>query len=468
MSMNNLKLAVRNLTRNRRRSLTTILAMVIGMVALLLFGGFISSIYFGLQTGIVRSQGHLHIYQQGYLEYGSSRPSDYYIDQYKTVIDTIKQDDLLKENIKVITPTVSLAGIAGNYAADSSKTFFGAGVIPSDKNKMKLWDQYGLKVVSPPMVLTDTSVGEGVLGLGLAKMLNLCKSLQVPNCTDRPVDSVDGEVDEQILALQALAEDESEQSKGNATKNGVQIDLLASTGSGAPNVVSVSIIKAEQMGNKILDDNLVILHLKQAQNLVFDNEGRVSSIIIQLKDSEKMEAIQQHLRQLLNNNIDLQQQFEVKNFTEFNSEFSQIVNMFIVIFIFIALMISLVVLFTTINTLTMSVMERIPEIGSLRAMGLRRSAIRWQFLLEGFVIGITGATIGIIIAIILTFVFNNSGFGWSPPGSVESQDLKILLFANPLLLIGTWLLMIIVATVSSILPARHAAKMNIVNAIRNT
>jgi putative ABC transport system permease protein len=100
-------------------------------------------------------------------------------------------------------------------------------------------------------------------------------------------------------------------------------------------------------------------------------------------------------------------------------------------------------------------------------MGLRRSAIRWQFLLEGFVIGITGATLGVITAIILTSVFNQSGLGWSPPGSVESQDLVILLFANPLLLIGTWLLMIIVATVSSILPARQAAKMNIVNAIRN-
>ena len=465
--MNNLKLAVRNLTRNRRRSLTTILAMVIGMVALLLFGGFISSIYFGLQTGIVRSQGHLHIYQQGYLEYGSSRPTDYYIDQYKTVIDTINKDAVLKDTIEVVTPVVSLAGIAGNYSADSSKTFFGAGVIPSDKNKMKRWDPYNLDIESPPMVLTDNSIGEGVIGLGMARMLNLCESLQVPNCTDRPIETVEGEADEQILALQALAEEESEQSKGNNSgKKGVQIDLLASTGSGAPNVVSVSIIKAEKMGNKILDDNLVILHLKQAQSLVFDNDSRVSSITIQLKDSDKMEAMQQHLATLLNNS-DLKQQFEVKNFTEFNAEFSQIVNMFIVIFIFIALMISLVVLFTTINTLTMSVMERIPEIGSLRAMGLRRSAIRWQFLLEGFVIGITGATLGIITAIILTTVFNHSGFGWSPPGSVESQDLVILLFASPLLLIGTWLLMIIVATVSSILPARHAAKMNIVNAIRN-
>ena len=59
--MSNLQLAIRNLFRNGRRSLMTIFAMVIGMLALLLFGGFISSIYYGLQTGIVRGQGHLHI-----------------------------------------------------------------------------------------------------------------------------------------------------------------------------------------------------------------------------------------------------------------------------------------------------------------------------------------------------------------------------------------------------------------------
>ena len=96
--MNNLKLAVRNLLRNKRRSITTILAMVIGMVALLMFGGFISNIYFGMQTGIVRSQGHIHIYPQGYLEYGSSRPTDYYISDYKALITKLNNDQTLKRS----------------------------------------------------------------------------------------------------------------------------------------------------------------------------------------------------------------------------------------------------------------------------------------------------------------------------------------------------------------------------------
>ncbi|HIQ15892.1 MAG TPA: ABC transporter permease, partial [Leucothrix sp.] len=210
----------------------------------------------------------------------------------------------------------------------------------------------------------------------------------------------------------------------------------------------------------------VTMHLAQAQKLVFADNSRVSSLIIQLEKSEMIEETQAYLSQYLKGKSS-NQVFEVKNYGEFNAEFFQVVGMFIVIFIFIALMISLVVLFTTVNTLTMSVMERISEIGSLRAMGLRRSAVRWQFLLEGAVIGVAGATLGVIISIIITLLFNQSGFSWSPPGSVESRDLKILLFANPYLLIGTWLLMTLVATVSSLLPARYASKMNIVNAIRN-
>lgn len=463
--MNNLKLAIRNLIRNRRRSLTTIFAMVIGMIALLLFGGFISSIYFGFQTGIVHTQGHLHIYKEGHLEFGSSRPSDYFIDDYKMVINKIQNDEYLKQNIQVITPVVSLAGIAGNYSADSSKTFIGSGVIPSDKDKMGLWDQHNLGLKQSPLGLDDGDINKGIVGLGMAKMLNLCESLEIADCKDRPVAIVEGEVDEQVLSLQSLLADESPTGETN-TQDGVQIDLLASTGSGAPNVVSLNIIKAKKMPNKVLDDSFITMHLEQAQKLVFDNNSRVSSITIQLKRTEMIEETQAYLSRFLNQSV-RNQSFEVKNYTEFNTEFFQVVNMFIVIFIFIALMISLVVLFTTVNTLTMSVMERISEIGSLRAMGLRRSAVRWQFLLEGAVIGVAGATLGVIISILLTQVFNVSGFSWSPPGSVESHDLKILLFASPLLLTGTWILMATVATVSSLLPARYAAKMNIVNAIRN-
>ncbi|HDR9844882.1 TPA: ABC transporter permease, partial [Burkholderia multivorans] len=66
-----LMLALRNLQRNRRRSLTTLLAMIVGVSAILLFGGFSRDITLGLQTDFVQRSGHLQIQRRGYFLYGT-------------------------------------------------------------------------------------------------------------------------------------------------------------------------------------------------------------------------------------------------------------------------------------------------------------------------------------------------------------------------------------------------------------
>ncbi|MFA6583162.1 MAG: hypothetical protein WCS77_02600 [Elusimicrobiaceae bacterium] len=57
-----LSIAYRNICRNKRRSLMTIMAIAVSSVAVLLFGGNVMSIIYTLQTGYVRSSGHIHIY----------------------------------------------------------------------------------------------------------------------------------------------------------------------------------------------------------------------------------------------------------------------------------------------------------------------------------------------------------------------------------------------------------------------
>ena len=63
--MMTLSLAVRNLLRNRRRSLATLVAMAIGSAAILLFGGFSGNINYEMHTRIVQRGGHLQIQQIG-------------------------------------------------------------------------------------------------------------------------------------------------------------------------------------------------------------------------------------------------------------------------------------------------------------------------------------------------------------------------------------------------------------------
>ena len=56
--MRTFSLALRNLLRNRRRSLTTLLAMVVGLTSILLFGGYRSNITYGIETGFIQGSGH--------------------------------------------------------------------------------------------------------------------------------------------------------------------------------------------------------------------------------------------------------------------------------------------------------------------------------------------------------------------------------------------------------------------------
>ena len=58
----------------------------------------------------------------------------------------IGDDPVLKPMIRVMTPTQSLVGIAGNFSGDNdaAKTFLGIGLIPSDRQTMRQWNEYGV------------------------------------------------------------------------------------------------------------------------------------------------------------------------------------------------------------------------------------------------------------------------------------------------------------------------------------
>ncbi|MGZ5080172.1 MAG: hypothetical protein ACXWHZ_11910, partial [Usitatibacter sp.] len=180
--MKDFSLALRNLLRNRRRSLTTLIAMVIGAVTILLFGGYSRNITYGLQTGYVRYSGHLQIQRKDYFLYGTGNPAAYGIEGYRHVIAVIANDPVLKPMLKVVTPTLTLGGIAGNFTAGVSRTVIGTGVVVEDQNRMRLWNDYGYPLDVKPSALTGTADDAAVIGSGVARVLQLCGALDVPNC----------------------------------------------------------------------------------------------------------------------------------------------------------------------------------------------------------------------------------------------------------------------------------------------
>jgi len=462
------KIAARNIFRNKRRSLMTGSAVAAGALALLLFGGFSAYIFAGLETNNVQRIGHLTVFRAGYFLFGAGNPAAYGIDRYGEVIELIGTDPVLQPMINVLTPTQSLVGIAGNFSdeVDASKTFLGVGLIPSDRDRMRQWDQFKIGAARPPdHRLSDTDETPGVMGVGLARILGLCARLGLANCpplpdAERPAHNMTAAVDPDIVGL-ARRESDTD----GASSGAPQIQLLAATAGGAPNVVSLSVSGAEPQGVKELDDNYIAMHLALAQQLVYGRgEHKVTAIVLQLRHSADLQAARARLVSLFQeHHLDL----DVRDFGELTPFYGQVVRLFSGIFLFVALVMGVIVLFAVVNTMTMNVMERTNEIGTIRAMGVHRRGIRWQFILEGALIGGAGATIGALLALLIAAAINGAGLSWVPPGNANPTPLYLYVFGRPGLAIGAWLGLVLIATLAALIPANRAARLPVVDALRH-
>jgi putative ABC transport system permease protein len=163
------------------------------------------------------------------------------------------------------------------------------------------------------------------------------------------------------------------------------------------------------------------------------------------------------------NRLDL----EVRDFGELSPFYVQVVQMFSSIFLFIAMVMGVIVLFAVINTMTMNVMERTNEVGTIRALGVRRAGIRSQFTIEGVLIGAIGATVGAALACAIAALVNYAGLTWIPPGNATAVPLRLAVAGHPALLFGAWFGLAIITTLAALLPANRAARLPVVDALRH-
>jgi putative ABC transport system permease protein len=314
--------------------------------------------------------------------------------------------------------------------------------------------------------MADNEESVGLLGFGMARVLGLCGPLRLKDCPPMPDtrlarDSHASGVNTEVLDL--ANRDIAGQT--GARPGSPQIQLLAATADGAPNVVSLTVAGVERQGVRELDDNYVIMDLPLAQQLVYGRgDHRVTGIVLQLKRTSDMPAARARLETLIERH---RLSLEIRDFGELNPFYGQVVRLFSGIFLFIALVMGMIVLFAVVNTMTMNVMERTNEIGTTRALGVRRQGIRRQFLMEGMLIGAIGAAIGSILAIALSLAVNHAGLTWVPPGNANPIPLRVDVLGRPGLIIGALLGLVLVATLAALLPANRAARLSVVDALRH-
>lgn len=461
--MNTLSLALRNLLRNRRRSLATLLAMVVGLVAILLFGGYRSNILHGTQTAFVQHTGHLQLQRKGYFLDGGDNPAAYGIASYQRMIDLIQRDPVLAPMLLVVTPTLQLGGIAGNFSDGVSRSVMATGLIPEDRNRMLTWNDYGVVSYARPLPLAGTSEDTVIVGAGVARKLKLCKLLDTADCVPAPerATTAGNTAPDDIAALSSIE-------RANLSQTGEnRIEMLAATARGAPNVASLNVIQANNMGIKALDDVYMAMHLPQAQRLIYGGgEARVTAIIIQLRHTGQIPAARQRLTEVLAKEFG-NEPLEVLDFQALNPIYGQTSEFMDSMFGFIAILIGVIVLFTIGNTMSSAVVERTVEIGTLRAMGLRRSGIRRLFLCEALLLGGIGAGLGVLGALGIAWLINHSGWSWIPPGYSYAYLILVRVWQDISLLVGGMIGVMAVTALSAWWPANRAARLMIVDALRH-
>jgi putative ABC transport system permease protein len=464
--MIDLALAVRNLLRNRRRSFATFFALAIGTASILLFGGFSANIKLSMQTAYVRTGGHLQIQHRDFFLYGSGDPTAYGIRDYRKLIEAIGADPVLSQEVLVLTPTLQFGSIAGNYEASVSRTVIGLGLVASDYNRMRNWNEFDLPQTDPPFALDGAAADAAIVGTGVARVLQLCDALKVEGCRPRTVEALTD-----AAALPAdiadLAMGEAPAGEPAALGAAPKVELLASRAGGTPNVVSVQVIRAERQGFKELDEVYVMLQLPQAQRLVYGrDDAEATAVLVQLRHSGEVEQVKVRLEDLLRKEAS-DQPLVVLDFQELNPFYVQTIGMFDTIFGFIFVLIGTIVLFTVSNTMNTAVVERTVEIGTIRAIGLRAGGVQRLFVLEGGLLGISGAVSGALFALAAAAVVNQLGLTWLPPGSGDRLPLVLLVSSVPGMVVGTTVGLSLIATLSAWWPAHRAARLAIVDALRH-
>ena len=119
---------------------------------------------------------------------------------------------------------------------------------------------------------------------------------------------------------------------------------------------------------------------------------------------------------------------EIKKWSELAEFYWKVVGVYHGIFNVVKVIIGAIALFSIANTITMSVYERVREIGTMRAIGTTRSKILILFITEGALVGILGGLLGVVVGVFVAYIINASGGIYiSPPPGMSKGYVSLIL-----------------------------------------
>ena len=121
-----------------------------------------------------------------------------------------------------------------------------------------------------------------------------------------------------------------------------------------------------------------------------------------------------------------------------------------------------------VNTFRMVLLERIREIGTMRAVGMQGRSVRGIFLMEAGFVGLIGALIGLVLAGIAMLVLGQVTLDTDSPLQFFLNDGRITFAVPPLSVLTNVAILLVLSLLAAFIPARRAARMEPAAALRSS
>ena len=407
------RIAFRNLARNRRRTLMSLLVVGVGTAGLLLTGGFVRYSFEGLRDAIIYGGlGHLEVMPSAEstganatADRGSRPPG---LSGWRELQSAIEA----RPQVRAVGATVAFAGVATN--GERTAALVGVAIEPGRARAM------GIEIkMRGGTALPDEESAQGddrvVLGIGLARVLG----------------AGPGDV----------------------------ITVLSATADGALNALDLQVAGTFTTGFQDLDDRIAHTHVATAQRLL--GTDRVTSLIVGLREIGAIRVVEADLRTTLASRAVPVTIVDWETRAPF---YGQVRALYAGIFTFTGAIIAVLVALSTSNTLLMTVFERIREFGTLLAIGTSRGQLAGLLLMEGLWLGAIGGLAGGILSLVLAAIINALEIQMPPPpAAVDPMTLAVAV--SPLDLIWATAFMVALLGVAAIVPILRIVRLRIVDAL---
>ncbi len=401
-----LTVAVRNVFRNRRRALISLLVIAVGLTILSFVLGFVGEAIQATRRSLAMELGALQV--------GDPRVLDGRASGLEGLIspgDLSRALDLVGGIPGVVraTPQVRFAGLIGD--AEGSTFLLAQGVVPADRG-----DDFA-RVLASGRFLGDPAAREIVLGARLAERLGVGP--------------------------------------------GDRVNVATGTVSGTFNAATVTVVGTVRLADGQIEERIGLVPLGFAQRLL--RTDGVERILIWLDDLDRAPAAADALAgELAAAGLPL----AVRRWDELTPFYSSLETFWGAFSGFTTLAVFVLVFFSVLEVLTIAFLERTREVGTIRALGASPGRVFRGFVTEGVVIGALGGLGGVASGVALSLVFNALGLSFVPPGGNMPQPIRVSVGPSTVLL--PFLVALGATFLSSLYPAAKTARLPVVEALRTT